>query len=303
MTAASKAIIYVPGMKPKPPADVHRARLWQSMLEGVRRIEPGVAVEMEGQREVFHLAPWPHIFYPHHSDPELDRPGLQRLLALPGPEPRDVEEAGHWHKRFARLAYLLGDALPFLIRWVADPALKATLEDSMRYFQNVDGIAVRIRERVGATLEEAAADGARLLVIGHSLGSVVAWDVLWEFSRRRLLDLRVDLFLTLGSPLGLNFTRHRLLSAGEQGPDRFPDNIRRWCNLSAIGDMTALDRGIANDYREMLRLGLVESITDRADLLNYFRGPGDVLNVHKCYAYMANPHTARAIADWWTEDR
>ena len=288
MTVASKAIIYVPGMKPKPPADLHRERLWRCMVEGIRRIEPYVADELARQPEVFHLAPWPHVFYPEHSDPELDRPGLERLLAMPGPDARDVADARHWHKRLARAMYLVSDALPILIRWVANPAMKATLEDSMRYFHNTDGIAVRVRERVAAALQDVASGSARLLVIGHSLGSVVAWDVLWEFSRRRLLEFPVDLFLTLGSPLGLNFTRHRLLSATARGPERYPDTIRRWCNLSAVGDMTALDRGVADDYRDMLRLGLVESIEDRSDLLNYFRGPGDSLrygNHHDCHPF------------------
>ncbi len=62
--------------------------------------------------------------------------------------------------------------------------------------------------------------------------------------------------------------------------------------------MTALDRTFANDFREMLDLGLVERITDHINLVNYFRGP-DGLNVHKCYGYMVNERTGAVIADCW----
>ena len=61
-----------------------------------------------------------------------------------------------------------------------------------------------------------------------------------------------------------------------------------------------MDRRFADDYAPMLRLGLVESISDQTGLFNYFRGP-EGLNVHKCYGYLVNPHTAAAVAGWWRE--
>ena len=301
MNGTRRVIIYVPGMKPKPPAEIHRANLWRCLLEGVDRVRPQLTEALRSQADCFRLVPWPHLFYPVPSDASVDEPGLERLLRLPGPEPLDLREAGHWKKQLTRLAYLVSDALPFLIDWVANPTLKATMTDSLRYLRNEANIAEQIRDLVADALLDAWRDGARILVIGHSMGSVVAWDTLWALSRRQHSDLRVDQFLTLGSPLGLNFMRHRLLGAREKGPLQYPDNIRRWVNLAAVGDLTALDRTFADDYREMLQLGLVESISDRGDLTNYFRG-ADGLNVHRCYGYMINPHTATAIADWWQSD-
>ena len=300
MPAIDRAIIYVPGMKPKPPPEIHRARLWQALLEGLRRARPEVAELIAAQPESFQLAAWAPLFYPQASDPTVDVPGLERLMALSGPEPRDLEEARHWHKALTRIIYLVSDRLPFLIDWVATDQLKANLHDSLRYLGNDAGIAERIRAEVSASIENAFNAGQRILLIAHSLGSVIAWDVLWDLSRRRHSPVRIDQLLTIGSPLGLNFMRHRLLSAGETGAQRYPDNIRRWCNLSAVGELTALDRTFADDYRPMLDYKLVESITDHTDLMNYFRGP-DGLNVHKCYGYMINPRTARVVADWWQE--
>ncbi|RMF98220.1 MAG: hypothetical protein D6727_03310 [Gammaproteobacteria bacterium] len=292
-----RRILYVPGMKPKPPAEWHERMLLRCLLTGLRRTDPVVAAELETAREVFSLVPWPHLFYTEVKDTAIDAPGLDRLLALPAPEARDIEEARHWQKQLARFAYLACDALPWLTRWIADPNVKATLQDSLRYLENRDGIAARIRELVAEALQAAAEGGRPVLLIAHSLGSVIAWDVLWSLSRQRSGPAAVD-FLTLGSPLGLNFFRHRLLGARAEGRARYPDNIRHWINLSAIGELTALDRRFADDYAPMLRLGLLDSITDETELYNYFRG-AEGLNVHKCYGYLVNPHTAAAVADWW----
>jgi len=287
-------------MKPKPPVAAHEAMLWRCLLNGVNRADPAVALELLQCRDSFAVAPWSQLFYDQQIAIEPDLPGIERLLARDGPEDRDVLEARHWHKRIGRLVYLLCDRFPWLIDWVVKPELEEALLETRRYFQDHDGVATRIRQLIADQLLASSSPGSRLLVIAHSLGSVIAFDALWELSYRRDSKITVDLFMTLGSPLGLNFMRHRMLNARETGARRYPTNIRRWANLTAIGEMTALDRTLADDYREMLDLGLVESITDDINLQTYFRGSGG-LNVHKCYGYMANQRTGAALAAWFTQ--
>ena len=290
-------IIYVPGMKPKPPAADHRAMLWRCLLDGVRRADPAWLEPLQAHPEVFELAAWSTLFYHEQTSIEPDMPDIERLLTLEGPEERDLREASHWYKRIAQAVYLLSDAFPALIDLVANPAMKATLQDARRYFSNEEGRAVKIRERVTEELSAATAAGRRIMLIGHSLGSVIAFDVLWELSQLEGNTLRIDEFVTIGSPLGLNYIQHRLLGAHEPGVRRYPDNIRRWTNLSAIGELTSLDRSMADDYSAMVEAGIVASITDQTDLHTYFRGP-DGLNVHRCYGYMANVRVGQVICDW-----
>lgn len=297
MNFANAKIIYVPGMKPKPPADDHRAMLWRCLLDGVRRARPSCVEPLTDCQTVFELAAWSTLFYHEQTSIEPDLPGIERLLTLDGPEDRDVREARHWHKRMAQLAYLVCDWFPPLINLIGNPAMKATLLDVQRYFHDEDGRATRIRARVAEVLEDAMASGARIMVVAHSLGSVIAFDTLWELSRRHNSNVAVDAFVTIGSPLGLNFAQHRLIGAHETGVARYPDNIRHWINMSAIGEMTSLDRSMADDYAPMLDAGLVDSITDHIDLQTYFRGP-DGLNVHKCYGYMANVEVGAVISEW-----
>lgn len=294
-------IVYIPGMKPKPPVAAHEEMLWRCLLNGVARADSEVAHELSQHRNMFRVAPWSRLFYDEQTAIEPDLPGVERLLELDGPEERDLLEARHWHKRVGKFIYQLCDKFPFLIDWVASPDMEETLQETRRYFENQDGVATRIRQLIADRLLASWTPGSRLLVIAHSLGSVIAFDTLWELSRRNDSELRIDLFMTLGSPLGVDFIRHRMLNAQESGACRYPTNIRRWINLSAIGEMTALDRILADDYHEMVALDLVDGIHDEPNLQTYFRGPNG-LDVHKCFGYMANYQTGAAVSEWLREE-
>jgi hypothetical protein len=294
------AIIYVPGIKPKPPAAEHRAALWRCLVEGVRRADPEAAADMGRHSGCFSVVSWAHVFYETQRDLALDEPGIERVLAMPGPAAQDLREARSPGRRLKRCLYLLSDAFPPLFELVGDPNMRATLADTRRYFANEGGAALKVRQMVADALLEAWHADRRVLLTGHSLGSVIAFDVLWELSHRFAVPGRVDLFLSIGSPLGLRFVRERLLGAHERGRRRYPTNIRRWVNLAAVGEMTALDRRMADIWVEMRELGLVAEISDRLDLQTYFRGP-EGLNVHKCYGYMVNPVLGATFARWWRE--
>ena len=111
----------------------------------------------------------------------------------------------------------------------------------------------------------------------------------------------MDLFLTLGSPLGMRFTQQRLRGAHEKGAQRYPHNIRHWTNIASQGDLTALDPTLRDDYQAMLELGLVESITDvNGGIFNFFRNEKG-LNVHRSYGYLVNPRVGEVIANWWKQ--
>jgi hypothetical protein len=89
-------------------------------------------------------------------------------------------------------------------RYLVDPVVKATID-------------ARVADRVG--------DGCRVL-IGHSLGSVVAYEYL-----RQHPGHRVELLLTLGSPLGLRMVRSRL-SVGAL-------DVAAWVNVRDLRDPVA----------------------------------------------------------------
>lgn len=265
----------------------------------MRRSDAEIAERLACRQDCFRLIAWTDACYQAHDDAERDRPWIERLLSVPGPSERDLREAHSWRTKAAWLIYSIGDLLPFLVHFLPDAEIRATLEASRRYFDNAEGVGDRVRGLLGSVLDEARNDATRILLIGHSLGSVIAYDTLWERSRSGWGGPRIDLLLTLGSPLGVRFVQHRLRGADAAGPERYPDNVRRWINIAAVGELRALDRRLSGDYAPMVESGLIEEIRDETDdVYNFFRGP-EGLNVHRDYGYLVNPATGRVIADWW----
>ena len=70
------------------------------------------------------------------------------------------------------------------------------------------------------------------VVLAHSLGSVVGYEALVAYPH-----IEVELFLTLGSPLGLVFDRL------DPGDGRAPSGVKRWVNLADRGDLVAVPAG------------------------------------------------------------
>jgi hypothetical protein len=74
------------------------------------------------------------------------------------------------------------------------------------------------------------------VLIGHSLGSVVALEFVRQHSEHRL-----DLLLTLGSPLGLRMVQSRLPHPyfGADAPGGIPESVAAWVNVRDVRDPVA----------------------------------------------------------------
>ncbi|MEV0590789.1 hypothetical protein [Nonomuraea cavernae] len=92
------------------------------------------------------------------------------------------------------------------------------------------------RDAVGSAI--AAGSGhERVVVVAHSLGSVVTYEALWAAP-----ELRVDLLVTLGSPLGMPGVVFDRLDPLPDGRGARPPGVRRWVNLADVGDLVAVPR-------------------------------------------------------------
>ena len=289
-------ILYIPGLLPKPEPAIHRDALARCLLTGVRRADPAVADSIEAA-EAFDIVSWTYDFYGTYHDFEIDRAAIEAVIEQPEASEKDITEATSWSRRLTRWIYRLGDRMPFLIPHVASERMAVHLRDLQRYLRDENGIATHARRMLKMRLRAADEAGHPVLLIAHSMGSVIAYDSLWEMSHSSRDRLRLDMLLTMGSPLGQRYMQKRLKGAGQPGYARFPTNIGRWKNLAAIGDLTALDRELTDDFDGMLELGLLESFEDER-LLNWFRLDGQ-LNVHAEYGYLVNEKTARTIVEWW----
>lgn len=296
MNHDNRHVVFVPGMNPKPPPAEHQGLLWRCITGGAA--QAGVAAgELAPLAAHFHLAAWNHIYYAAYADIESDDPWVEHMLRGEG-ERYCAPEPSRWAVWRTRFMYTLGDLLPVLARLVGDADILASIADTERYFSDRDGIGTRVRAAIKQTLAPLVAQGAEIMLLGHSLGSVLAYDTLWELSRRDAWRWRCPLFMTLGSPLGMFYVQRRLLGRRERSARRYPDNIARWINISATGDVIATDRRLANDFHRMRRLGLVESIEDVAAGVHTCYGTAAGPAPHRCFGYFFHPRVAGLIADW-----
>ncbi len=294
---AHPSIIYVPGLLPKPEPEMHREALLRCLLAGVERVDKGVAEAISATPGAFDIVSWTYDFYREHRDIGIDAAAIDAVIEQQHASSQDIAEATSWKRRFTRWLYHLGDRLPFLIPHLASERTEVHLRDLRRYLRNDNGIAEHTRRMLKVPLRSATKAHRPILLIAHSMGSVISYDTLWEMSHNRRDQAKVDLLLTMGSPLGQRYMQERLQGHSASGAGRYPHNIRRWKNLAAVGDLTAIDPTLANDYSDVVRLGLVNSLED-AEVYTCFRLDGH-LNVHSEYGYLVNETTAQTVSEWW----
>ncbi|GJF33301.1 hypothetical protein KNE206_60010 [Kitasatospora sp. NE20-6] len=124
------------------------------------------------------------------------------------------------------------------------------------------GLRDRIVKIAVHALEEA--DGP-VVVIGHSLGSVVAYEAL------RAHRCEVPLLVTVGSPLGITEIQDRLAA-----PLVVPPGVAAWRNACDLRDIVALDSTVRPEYAPADRTEDVLVVNDSANhhgAAEYLRSP------------------------------
>ncbi|MGI9272546.1 MAG: alpha/beta hydrolase [Woeseiaceae bacterium] len=295
--SATPLILYVPGLLPKPEKKAHRKALLRCLLAGIERVDKSIADDIAAEPTTFEIVSWTYDFYGEHRDIALDAASIDAVIAQTEASQRDKDEATSGMRKFARWMFTLGDLMPFLIPHIATERMELHLRDLWRYVQNRNDIAQHTRQLLKKPLRQARDENRPILLIAHSMGSVIAFEALWQMSRADREAMHIDLLLTMGSPLGQHYIQKRIKGRDSIGAVRFPDNIQRWINLASFGDLTAIDPALGNDFGEMAELGLVECIDDRR-IYNWFRLDGE-LNTHAEYGYLVNPETASVVVDWW----
>lgn len=126
---------------------------------------------------------------------------------------------------------------------VADLILKLLIKDVALYF--FDGNA---REKIKQRLIDELDKADECIIIGHSMGTVITYDVLREYSRS---GFKPVLYMTLGSPLGLDTVQRNLkVLAGKDPEEKLttPSAPSIWSNFSSIGDPVCLDMELSDDF-------------------------------------------------------
>ena len=145
----------------------------------------------------------------------------QRGAPMGGPASLSVEAKGLWSPVTAMFTQaFLADVNDFLFNKVKRDRMVQTVKDRI------------------------STGGGPFVVIGHSQGSMVSYQALLELGAA----VPVDLFVTIGSPLGLPQVTDVLQKWHGKKTLPIPGGVKRWVNIAQDGDIVCLDQSLADEY-------------------------------------------------------
>jgi hypothetical protein len=125
------------------------------------------------------------------------------------------------------------------------------------------------------------------LVIGHSLGSVVAYEAVHRARERQLPSDHSLTLMTLGSPLGLQGVVYNRL---RPQPPHVPEAVKRWENLAAQDDLVAAKLDLAPYFQPAPG----STVTPVTHIVDTGSKPHDIVH------YLTKPTAGRIITETLT---
>lgn len=307
-------LLYVHGRHFKPPADELMDISVAAMRAAIQRDYPDAIDLFEKmQKRIAYYGDISNAFLRDAGksyDEKLDvgdrRNALQRLCAI---EKRNHFGVGRYDRLPGKTAiaeFAADVAAPVLgsLR-LSEKVISRLAVDLGEYWNEDSDFGSQLRDRVRTAIFEATGDDSRVMLVSHGTGCIVAYDVLWQLSNdpqyKKLFDGRkIDLWLTLGAPLGDNTVRRKLFGAGKKGRKRYPVDIVSWHNVSAEDDYMCHDSTLADDFKQMLKLKLVSCIRDYP-IYNLAVRYGKS-NPHSSVGYLVHPRVAQILVNWMRQD-
>ena len=270
-----KMIIGIHGLSNKPEAKILSNDWKNALLEGLEK-----NAQIKKNDIPFELAYWANIMYGQplpESDYREARPGSLKRY-----------EEGWWDYIQEKIAELGGDALDTLkemygIDEAAEKALKLALKDLHEYYTNTEK-KNQLRNLLKETLRTYQRD--QIMLIAHSMGCIVAYDVLCELSQENP-SFAIEHWITLGCPLGLPHVKRKIKE--EHHAACTPNNIRQWTNLADRRDFVALDTHLRDDYQaNSSGVRVSDDLVANDWNIGYFKETG-VYPYHAIYGYLRTP--------------
>ncbi|MBN2408030.1 MAG: alpha/beta hydrolase [Elusimicrobia bacterium] len=303
-----KIIIGIHGIGNKPPKSVLKKWWSKSISDGLRT--NGYPVKPFR----FDLVYWADYMHPRPLDPRVrDRKDplyVQRPYTPSSGTPGKFEESSFkkkvHNKIEKKLDRIFFEEHAFInVDKIADMIIRKLFSDLDVYYHKEDikrpqSASARdsIRNRLARVLRMHRKKD--ILLIAHSMGSVIAYDVLTRLAP----EVKINTMITIGSPLGAPVIMKKILE--EQGKDFrqektvvSPGNIEhKWYNFADLDDKIAFNYSLADDYSKSPRgIGPVDSIVNNTYEYN------GVKNHHKEFGYLRTPEVSRSIHEFLSYGR
>lgn len=299
-----RIIIGIHGLGNKPPQPLLRKWWQKAICEGLRRIggfSPGLN---------FKLVYWAHFLYSEPQDIcqtndehplHIDHPYI--------PGPKEWREAApsrltkHIHDTVDTLfdRFFMTENRIFNFDRIGDYILRKKFRDLELYYHkdnvSLGEVGLHAQDMIRNTLVNVLKANRKkeIMLISHSMGTVIAYDVLTQ----RDPQFKIHTLITLGSPLGLPTIMKKIYS--EQNRDfrlektlPTPETItEKWINLSDLGDRIAMNYTLRDEFAPNSRGVAPEDVIVNNDY-EFQHKP----NRHKSYGYLRTPELAQVIQDF-----
>ncbi len=300
----ANVIIGIHGLGNKPPEDL-LGKWWKAaMAEGLRN--SGHDTAMFSLR----LAYWADILYDKRQDPDEKNPASPYFMDEKYNEAARDFTGEDYTTRKKVIDFLgrqmnrifLNEDLTLNYSSITDTLMRRYFNDLKVYYSG-DILDLKsnesfragelIRERLHSLLK--AHRNEEIMLISHSMGTIIAYDVLTFLAP----DIRINTFVTMGSPLGLPVIISRI--AAEGSPEGIynkrlttpPGVIRNWYNFSDLHDKVSFNYKLSDHYS-----GNAHDVKPIDILIvNNYESNG-VRNPHKSFGYLRAPEFSEILNEF-----
>ena len=296
----AKIILGSHGLGNKPPKRL-LGKWWRTALEeGLR------AIGHPRRLYQFRLVYWADFLHPEPLDPEVrdkKNPLYNDIPYIPaspvtGTRPKNIRKRVLDYLERQLYKIILKEDFSIDYAAVSDLVIRRYFRDLDIYYskqcRDRKNVLCQARDVIRGDLARVLRKYRRkdILLIAHSMGSIVAYDVLTQ----SVPDIRIHTLVTMGSPLGLPAVMLKILSEQRKKPQKHltaqtPENIvGTWYNFSDPQDKVATDYNLSEDYKENSRhVRPIDMIVHNDYAFGGERNP------HSAYGYLRTPEMARVI--------
>lgn len=296
----SKVIIGIHGLGNKPSKETLAEWWTKSILEGLEGIDKNkfdLRFELIYWADILNEKPLDETIS-DREDPyylkEKYNPAPKNFI--PKPHPLRQKLLGFLEKQMDKI--FLNEDLSINYSFISDIIIHKYFRELEIYYteecydENKIKCAVKdiIRKRAVKVLEKYKND--EIILVAHSMGSIIIYDVLTFI----LPELKIDTFITIGSPLGLPIIMSKI--AAEQNMKvhikeklKTPPGVEsNWYNFSDLEDKVAMNYDLGDDYNENSKgIKVIDMIVHNNYQINAERNP------HKAYGYLRTPEFAEVL--------
>lgn len=299
----AKVIIAIHGLRNKPPKSLLMEWGKMSIEEGFKNLALKVTLPK------FEMVYWADVLYDKPLSPEIkDSANPYFLDEVYTPEPNNLFFEKHIFRRkslyfLKKVIYSIFLKKNYRLRYpfLAKTFIHNNFRDLEIYFtehcENSNSKDCLARKEINQRLIDALENhkNDEIFLIAHSMGSIIAFDVLSFI----LKDIKIHTFVTIGSPLGAPFVVSRIAKYSKQInksdiPLKTPETVyKNWFNFSDIRDNIAIDYKLADDFAPNSKgVKVIDQL-----VTNTYR-MDKTINPHKSFGYLRTPEFIKVLNDF-----